>query len=80
VSVKPCKTLIGSCVAEKEVFEPTAESLKGEYPFILTKKIIHRLVFVRNPHSLKVEVGCSSNGTVDGVIDLIWSSCGGVQV
>ena len=77
VPVKPCQPLIGSCVAEEEVFEPTAESLKSEYAFVLPKKIIHGLVFVRNPHSLEVKIGCGSSGTVDGVIDLIRSRVAG---
>jgi hypothetical protein len=72
--IKPCKTFIVICFAEETVLEPKAGSLKGEYAFILPKKIVRRLIFVRNPHSLKMEIGCGSNGTVDGMIYLLWSS------
>src|SRR5579883_2776863 len=75
VPVEPCQSLIGLCVAEEEVLEPTAESLKGEYALVLPKKIFNGFVFVRYPHSFKVEISRSLNSTVDGVIDLIRSRC-----
>ena len=80
VPVKPCQPLIGVCIAEEEVLEPTAKGLKSKYTFVLSKKIFDGFVFARNPHPLEVEISRSSDGTVDGVIDLVRSGCVWPQV